>query len=95
MVFHASTNPEVLAENITLSAAELVLEQRFVDYWTSFAITGNPNSGPLLFSFQYTRLHSFHNCCAVLCDQICNPSSGLCGIPSLVKPFCCKHHLLC
>jgi hypothetical protein len=45
MVFHASTNPLVLAENVTFTAAELVLEQRFVDYWTSFVMTGNPNSG--------------------------------------------------
>jgi Carboxylesterase family len=70
MVFHASTNPAVLAENVTFSAAELVLEQRFVDYWTSFVITGNPNSGMHIYccfvSFFRTGFHCFLQRCTDL-----------------------------
>lgn len=44
-VFHSSTNPKILAENITFTSAELTLEQRFVDYWASFGIHGDPNVG--------------------------------------------------
>jgi hypothetical protein len=43
MVFHASTNPAILAENITISPDEVAMEQRFTDYWSSFIINGNPN----------------------------------------------------
>ena len=44
MVFHSPSNPEVHVANITFTADEVVLSQRFVDYWAAFAITGNPNS---------------------------------------------------
>ena len=45
LVFHSSTNPKILAENVTFTPAEKVLEQSFVDYWTSFVIHGDPNVG--------------------------------------------------
>lgn len=44
-VFHASTNPHLLAQNITFTPAELQLEQNFVDYWANFIMHGNPNAG--------------------------------------------------
>lgn len=45
MVFHSMTNPSVLAQNVTFTEDELVLSQRFVDYWANFIMTGTPNSG--------------------------------------------------
>lgn len=43
-VFHFTEvhNPQV---NLTMTPVEQALSQSFVDYWTSFVIHGNPNTG--------------------------------------------------
>merc|ERR1711934_342363 len=43
MVFHFTHLTSSVA-NFTMTPTELALSQSFVDYWTSFAIHGNPNT---------------------------------------------------
>jgi hypothetical protein len=90
MVFHASTNPVVLAENVFFTEDEVVLEQRFVDYWTSFAINGSPNSGavPGLEAVVFV-LFSAYMVLFVLFLQRLN-QTGLCGTLPHVTSWCCK-----
>ena len=44
MVFHSCSNPSVLEQNVFFTDAEAQMSQRFVDYWTTFVKTGNPNT---------------------------------------------------